>query len=157
MRIKIEQWIDQTNNDHTNKRVCCDRFSRDFTGFYSDSFLARAYFVVVPKIPKPDFPELRQKGLGGFIDMSVEGITYKNTYYVLPHVADSLNLHFHELVHVAQWSHLGATNFIQRYITEIQGFGYERAPLEQMACNLETHFGHGGEKVDIPNYVSKKI
>ena len=53
-------------------------------------------------MPKPHFPEFRQMGLGDFTDMSVEGITYKNTYYILPHVARTLRLHFHELVHVAQ-------------------------------------------------------
>jgi len=30
-------------------------------------------------LPKADFPELRQAGFGSFIDMDLEGITYKNS------------------------------------------------------------------------------
>ena len=157
MLDKIEQWIDQTNSEYLKQRICCDRFADDFKGFYTALFLKQAYFVVVDKIPKPDFPELRQMGLGDFIDMNVDGITYKNTYYILPHVAGNLRLHFHELVHVAQWEYLGAINFIQRYITEIQTNGYSAAPLEQMAYAFDSHFANGGEKVDVPNYVSEKI
>ena len=157
MLDQIEKWIDQTNIDHTSQRICCEQFTDDFKGFYPISFLKQAYFVVVDKIPKPDFPGLREIGLGDFIDMSVNGITYKNTYYILPHVTKSLRLHFHELVHVAQWGHLGAVNFIQRYIIEIQTNGYENAPLEKMAYKLDAHFSSGGEKIDVPIYVSEKI
>ncbi|GAA3722262.1 hypothetical protein GCM10022421_33690 [Oceanisphaera sediminis] len=96
-------------------------------------------------------------GLGDFIDMEAHGITYKNTYYVLPHLASNLRLHFHELVHVAQWGHLGAIPFIERYITEIKTLGYGEAPLEKMAYGFDSHFMNGGEKIDVPNYVAQKI
>lgn len=157
MLKKIEQWIDQTNINYTNQRICCVRFSDNFKGFYTTSFLKEAYFVVVDKIPKPDLPELREMGLGDFIDMNLDGITYKNTYYIRPHVAQNLRLHFHELVHVAQWGHLGAVNFIQRYIHEIQTHGYAGAPLEKMAYGFDTHFFNNGERLDVPSYVSEKI
>jgi len=154
---RIEQWIDQTNTKYSGQRICCSNFSRDFKGFYKKSFLKRAYFVVVENIPKPDFPELRQMGLGDFIDLDVDGITYKDTYYIKQHCADNLRLHFHELVHVAQWKQLGALNFIQRYISEIDTYGYSKAPLEEMAYLCDAHFSKGGDKVDIPIYVSQKI
>jgi len=154
---QIEQWIDQTNMDYVNQRVSCECFSADFTGFYPLSFLKKSYFVVVENIPKPDLPGLREIGLGDFIDMRVDGITYKNTYYILPHVAENRRLHFHELVHVAQWGNLGAVNFIQRYIEEIQNYGYAEAPLEKMAYGLDAHYSNKGQKIDVPNYVSEKI
>ncbi|MFK5915186.1 MAG: hypothetical protein QM484_12500 [Woeseiaceae bacterium] len=157
MLNKIEQWIDQTNIDYKNERISCDCFIDDFNGFYPISFLKQAYFVVVEDIPKPNFPSLREIGLGDFIDMKVDGITYKNIYYILPHVAQNLRLHFHELVHVAQWGNLGAGNFIQRYISEIQSHGYADAPLEKMAYGLDTHYASRGEKLDVPSYVSEKI
>jgi hypothetical protein len=96
-------------------------------------------------------------GLGDFINLDVDGITYKDTYYIKQHCADNLRLHFHELVHVAQWKQLGAVNFIQRYINEINYYGYSKAPLEAMAYLCDAHFSKGGDKVDIPSYVSKKI
>ena len=158
MLNKIEQWIDQTNIDYRKERISCDCFIDEFKGFYPISFLKQAYFVVVNNIPKPDFPGLREIGLGDFIDMKVDGITYKNTYYILPHVEKNLRLHFHELVHVAQWEKLGAVNFIQRYIGEIESNGYADAPLEKMAYGLDAHYdANRGKKLDVPSYVSEKI
>lgn len=154
---RIEQWIDQLNIKYSEQRISCLKFSKEFKGFYRKSFLKEAYFVVVDDIPKPDFPELRQLGLGDFLDLSVDGITYKNTYYIKTSLANHLRLHFHELVHVAQWKHLGAINFIQRYINEIKTYGYRNIPLEEMAYSCDSHFSNGGEKIDIPSYVSQKI
>ena len=154
---QIEQWIDQTNSLFLEQSVCCDRFAKDFEGFYSASFLQNSFFVVVDKIPKPAFPELRQMGLGDFIDMDLPGITYKNTYYILPHAINNIRLHFHELVHVAQWEKLGAIRFIERYIREILRYGYNQSPLEIMAYSLDNHFANGGNKVDIPSFISEKI
>lgn len=157
MLDQIEQWIDQTNSAFLNQRICCDRLAREFEGFYAVSFLQKAFFVVVDQLPKPAFPELRQMGLGDFIDMDITGITYKNTYYILPNAINNIRLHFHELVHVAQWEKLGPSSFIERYIHEILGYGYNQAPLEKMAYLLEKHFGNGGGKGDIPSFVAGKI
>lgn len=157
MLNQIEQWIDQTNIDNKNQRVSCNLFMENFKGFYPASFLKESYFVVVNNIPKPDFSGLREIGLGEFIDMRINGITYKNTYYILPHEEQNLRLHFHELVHVAQWKNLGAINFIRRYIKEIQHYGYDGAPLEKMAYGLDAHYANGGVKLDIPSYVSENI
>jgi len=156
MLNKLEQWIDQTNIEYKDQRICCEQFFEEFEGFYPLPFLKNAYYVVIEKIPKPNFPELRQMGLGDFIDMEVEGITYKNTYYILPHIAKNLRLHFHELVHVAQWAHLGTIPFMERYISEIKTSGYEAAPLEQMAYSFDAHFNNKGKKIDVPNYVLQK-
>lgn len=102
MLEQIENWIDSTNLKYSSQKVSCDKFSSEFDGFYPTEFLKNAYYVVVDQIPKPDFVGLREMGLGDFVDMDAAGITYKNTYYILPHVATNLRVHFHELVHVAQ-------------------------------------------------------
>lgn len=154
---KIENWIELTNNEFSSKRISCAQFESDFSGFYSSSFLSQSYYVVVDSIPKPDFPELRQAGLGGFLDMEIQGITYNNTYYILPEVAQNLRLHFHELVHVAQWNHLGIRGFLQRYISEVQSVGYDNAPLERVAYAFDEHFVKGGQKIDVPSYLENKM
>lgn len=153
----IEEWIDLTNERFFNQRQSCELFTRDFAGFYSEEFLSNSYFVVVDSIPKPEFPEIRQAGLSDFLDMEVQGITYKNTYYIVPRVAQDLRLHFHELVHVAQWKTLGTIGFLQRYISEVQSVGYNEAPLEKLAYAFDRHFSQGGKKVDVPSYVESKI
>ena len=151
---KVEQWIDETNTIYFNQRVCCSRFANEFKGFYKESFLQQSYFVVVESIPKPDFPELQLLGLDDFINMPASGITYKDTYYILPQSVDDLRLHFHELVHVAQWKHLGASPFMQRYIDEIQNWGYRDAPLEKMAYAFDSHFSKKGEKIDVVTVIN---
>ncbi|WP_444930183.1 hypothetical protein ACJJIF_20900 [Microbulbifer sp. SSSA002] len=157
MLEKINQWIDQTLIDFKDKRQSCDRFRGEFAGYYSESFLCRSYFVVVNDIPKPKFPELYQMGLGDFVDMQAAGITYKDTYFVKAPYAGDSSLHFHELVHVHQWSLLGAEAFIKRYITEIQTYGYNDAPLEQMAYRLQDRFEESTAPTDVLNYVQKHL
>ena len=149
----IEQWIDEVNHKYKYKRVCCTQFAAQFAGFYPTEFLENAFYVVIDEIPKPDFAALRAMGLGDFIDMKVSGITYKNTYYLLPTSVDNLRVHFHELVHVLQWQNLGALAFISRYMNEVKHFGYHNAPLEIMAYSLDTHFINSGEEINVPEYV----
>lgn len=154
MLTPIENWIDKTNYDFSDQRQSCIRFESDFQGFYSADFLRDAYFVIVDNIPIPDFPELREIDMGNFIDMQRNGITYKDTYYLKQHDND---VHFHELVHVAQWKFLGARSFIERYILEIDEHGYDEAPLEIMAYYLEGKYTPNGKAFDIPQYVEKNM
>ncbi|WP_034637819.1 hypothetical protein [Chitinivibrio alkaliphilus] len=154
---RIENWIDETNRVYRSKRRSCSIFEAEFAGFYPYPFLKESYFVVVAEIPKPNFPELREMGLGDLIDMPVSGTTYKDTYYVSEEFANVLRLHFHELVHVVQWGLLGAGSFISRYISEIQQCGYNAAPLEKMAYTLDKHYSTGGSHIDVPGFVQSKI
>ena len=157
MLNKIERWIDSTNLQFLSQRQNCTQFSTNFAGFYSEEFLSNSYFVIVDSIPKPDFPELRQVGLGNFLDMDFHGITYKNTYYVVSSGSKNLPLHFHELVHVAQWMHLGPIGFLQRYISEVNSVGYNEAPLEKIAYKFEADFTQSKQKIDIPNYIKNNM
>jgi len=154
---RIEDWIDSINTEYQSRRKSCSAFCSEFSGFFTKQFLEDSYFVIVDKIPKPDFPELREAGLGDFIDMEVNGITYKNTYYLDKDCADDLRLHFHELVHVVQWGLIGAKGFINRYIEEIQSHGYNDAPLEIMAYSLDSYYQQRGKPIDIPGYVQSKM
>ena len=153
----IEKWVHEINNHHKYKRKSCALFAESFHGFYSFDFLDSAYFVVTNHIPKPDFPELREEGLGDLIDKDFEGITYDDTYYVKTAAADELRLHFHELVHVLQWRTLTPQVFIRRYIQEIQDFDYEGAPLEKMAYALDAHYQRGGPQLDVAKYVREHL
>ncbi len=157
MLHKIEQWIDETLKSYATRKVSCECFLPDFNGFYPPEFLSTSFFVVVEKIPRPDFPELRQAGLGRFIDMNMDGITYKNTYFVKKGIESYLPLHFHELVHVLQWRYLGAKGFISRYIDELQQSGYEAAPLEKMAYALQQCYSNKDTVFNVPSYVKKKL
>lgn len=157
MLEKIEEWIHQLNASHKQVRHSCSILHDHFNGFYSIEFLKTAYFVVTDNIPKPDFPELREAGLGNFIDMDGGGITYNDTYYIKQNAVNELSLHFHELVHVIQYDELTQPGFIKRYIQEIQDFGYDKAPLENMAYGLEKHYKEKGRHINVEQFVRKNL
>jgi len=154
---EIKEWIHQVNSSHREVRRSCAVFEEHFNGFYSPDFLKTAFFVVTDEIPKPDVPGLREAGLGDFIDMDVGGITYNDTYYVKKEAANELRLHFHELVHVLQWRELDTQGFIERYIREIQDFGYDDAPLEKMAYALDGHYQSKGRHLSVEQFVRENL
>jgi len=153
----IEEWIHQVNSSHKKVRRSCSVLEEYFSGFYSPDFLKTAFFVVTDEIPKPDFPELREAGLGDFIDMNVGVITYNDTYYIKVEAANELRLHFHELVHVVQWRELAPQGFIERYIREIQDFGYDNAPLEKMAYALDGYYQSKGRHLSVEQFVREHL
>lgn len=158
MLAVIEEWIDETLARHADRRVSCERFAADFEGYFSRDFLLESYFVVCETLPKPNLPGLRELGFGGFLDMDADGITYKNTYFIKPAVQGRIDLHFHELVHVAQWRKLGASAFIDRYMRELLKYSYAGAPLEVMAYSLQRYFCAGnGKPVDVLRHVSQRL
>lgn len=158
MLEKIERWIDATISTHRHRRVPCDSLAEDFEGFYPREFLSKSYYVLTDSLPMPDFPELYDLGLGGFLEMDADGITYKDTYFMKPHLMDKLDLHFHELVHVAQWQFLGASAFIDRYIKEYTKFGYRNAPLEEMAYSLQRYYcANKNKPMDIMGHVERNL
>ncbi len=146
---KIENWIDETLEFHFDQMIPCKQFSSSFDGFFSEEFLAKCFYVVVDELPKPDFPELREAGFGDFIDNDHAGITYKNCYFVKSEQEDNLFLHFHEIVHVGQWEILGAEKFIKMYMDELIKYGYDDAPLEQIAKAFEYHYASQSEPLDV--------
>ncbi|WP_339783504.1 hypothetical protein [uncultured Marinobacter sp.] len=68
-----------------------------------------------------------------------------------------LRLHFHELVHVVQWRELRPQGFIERYIREIQDFGYYEAPLENMAYALDEHYQNKGRHLSVEQFVRENL
>lgn len=153
MLEKINEWIDDTLCRFQQERVPCSRFATAFHGFYRPEFLSNSFYVLTDAIPRPDFPELREAGVSEILDMEINGITYKNTYFIKSDLENDLQLHFHELVHVAQWQTLGALDFIRRYIAEINQHAYDGAPLERMAYDLDTLFSQQAAPFDVPDFV----
>jgi hypothetical protein len=74
--------------------------------------------------------------------MAFDGITFRDTYFLRQGCASEA-VHFHELVHVVQWSRLGVDNFPLAYGVGLLQYGYEQSPLEQMAYRLQLEFERG--------------
>lgn len=156
MLTRIDQWIDATNEKYFSQRTSCAQFTHVFAGSFKPEFLQQAYFVIVDDIPRPEIPELREMGFGDYLNRDFTGICYKDIYYIKRGHEQDLYRHFHELVHVAQWQILGALPFINRYMTELQLYGYDNAPMERIAYNLADRFDKGAPALDIPS-ITKRL
>ena len=140
---QVRGWIDQFLDAHADstRPVSALGFTRLSTCFPRE-LLERAKVVSVARVP---FPPVEQFGLPEFApmqQMAFDGITFKDTFFLQQGRA-SETLHFHELVHVVQWSRLGVDNFLLAYGLGLFSFGYAQSPLEQMAYTLQRSFELG--------------
>lgn len=156
---EIDDWVQALNARYRDKRHSCEDFAGVLSGFYSRAFLQNAGFVVVDQLPLPDSPQLRASGvLTSLTSHDIVGITFDDTYYVLRGHEHEVQLHFHELVHVAQWRALGRLGFIARYLQELSRYGYSRqAPLEKMAYDAQEHYANGEAAFDVVQNVQSLL
>ena len=109
---------------------------------FPQELLARTKVVSVDRVP---FPPVDEFGLPEFAPLQqipFDGIKFKDTFF-LQQGRESEAMHFHELVHVVQWSRLGVDNFLLAYGLGLASFGFAQSPLEQMAYTLQRAFELG--------------
>jgi hypothetical protein len=112
--------------------------------YFSESLLNAAQVVVTDRLP---VPPLSAMGLSEFVRFEVQamtGVTYLDTYFLVPNASADEAVHLHELVHVIQWQVLGARDFLLFYAAGMVEHGYSSNPLEQMAYEHQAKFD-GGE------------
>lgn len=86
------------------------------------------------------------------------GITYLSSYFVRDDYQRVESLHFHELVHVVQWQHLGANQFIMAYaLGHLLSGGYRTNPLEEQAYGLEARFNQNAQAFDVAALVRPEL
>jgi hypothetical protein len=155
----VQGWIDRTLADHRNRArpVASYRFPR-LGAFYSTEFLASAKVVEVERVPVPPLSSFGLTGFGEFEGRNYAGITFLDTYFVQSGEALRESLHFHELVHVVQWQHLGVERFVMAYaVGYLQGGGYRANPLEVMAYDLQEYFEKGGQPINVEAAVRQRL
>lgn len=145
----IEGWIDATLAKHASqsKSVAELGFPR-LASYYPQSFLESANVIAVPKCPIPPLDKLGLDAFAGIMPGDAAGITYKDTFFVYKQGRKDESLHFHELVHVAQWQILGPQKFIELYAAGLMEHGYRNSPLEEMAYDMQARFDRGGKPFD---------
>ncbi|WP_077662992.1 hypothetical protein [Salinivibrio proteolyticus] len=74
-----------------------------------------------------------------------------------PQHQEKLEIHIHELMHTVQWCQLGGVGFLEKYVQEINEYGYDDAPLENMAYELGRSFKSGAAATDVVELVRQKI
>lgn len=125
--------------------------------YFTQATLASAKVVDVDVVPLPPLTAL---GLGQFADferMSASGITYLETFFVQANRSGDERLHFHELVHLVQWSLLGPERFLAAYAARLERFGYGDSPLEEMAYRLNGFFQKGGAAFSVKQVVGREL
>ena len=100
-------------------------------------------------------------GLAGFDEfenLDADGITYLDSFFVRHGHERDESLHFHELVHVVQWQHLGPDQFIMAYALghSLCG-GYDTNPLEVMAYVMQTCFDQQVRGFDVAAIVRVEL
>jgi len=154
----ITTWIDRTLAAHAiDAHAVASLGFRRLPTFYSANLLSRAKVVAVERVPVPPLTSFGLPEFGDFERGDYAGITFKDTYFVRADQVGNESLHFHELVHVVQWAHLGPEKFLLAYAAGLAANGYRNSPLEAMAYNLQAYFDQNGKAGDVESAVTNKL
>ena len=146
-------------SDHKSKArsVASYAFSR-LSQFYSADTLANAFVIEVPQVPVPPLSQLGLTGFQEFENGNYAGITFLNTYFVQKDRHRDESLHFHELVHIIQWRHLGPDRFLAAYAAGyLAGGSYQNNPLEVMAYGLQHYFDSGKPPGNVEALICRQL
>jgi hypothetical protein len=140
---QVEQWIVDLRARHFQRSIAASdvEFPR-LAAHFPMELLKITRVASVSSIP---FPPVSSYGLPEFeamANMPMAGITFRDMYFVQPSYS-SEGIHFHELVHVVQWSTLGVRDFLLTYALGIVQCGYAESPLEAIAYDLQAKFDQG--------------
>jgi hypothetical protein len=108
--------------------------------YYDETILSAAKVIVADKIPQVPLASLGLPEFTVFESGNYDGVTYLDTYFVVPAQRYNESLHFHELIHVVQWARLGVDKFIMLYGILLLQSGYRNNPLEEMAYRYQNLF-----------------
>jgi hypothetical protein len=91
--------------------------------------------LFVAAIPLPEEADLRQAAQNfGLITEETAGLTLGHGIFALERCRNDQKLVAHELKHVAQSESCGGFDgFLQKYLSEVNEYGYPEAPMEQEA------------------------
>lgn len=156
---KFETWVHQLLHDNAAqaRSVASIGFSR-LPEYFSTNILTTAHYVACASpLPTPPLAAWGLPQFAEFEQMEPDGITYLDTYFVRSLCAQSERLHFHELIHVVQWSLLGSRKFAALYIAGIEAHGYRQSPLEVMAYDAEERFATNPLPFNAERHVSSEL
>ena len=156
---EILNWIERTLASHStqSRSVQSLGFSR-LPNYFAAEVLASANTIVVPNIPVPPLTAMGLVEFADFERMAPDGITYLDTFFVRTPYANDESLHFHELIHVAQWRYLGPERFLTLYAAgHMQSGGYRQNPLEVMAYQMQAAFDRRIPPFDVVARVKQEL
>ena len=155
---QVIAWIQKTITAHRSgaKRVSEFGFPR-LPLYVSKEFLENVSAVIVDRVPVPPLSKIGLRRFAEIEAVDHDGITYLDTYFIKRTRASDEALHFHELVHVAQWRALGPERFLRTYADGLERFGYRNSPLERMAYDAERRFSNSPEPFNLEQLVLSQL
>jgi hypothetical protein len=154
----VRDWIERTLGAHrAEARPAASYHFKRLPQFFTPVFLETAFVVIVPHLPIIPLTSFGLPELEAFEKGSYSGITYRNTYFITEAGSADESLHFHELIHVLQWQHLGVDGFLTAYAAGLIEHGYRNNPLEVMAYDLQAKFDEGVQSLDVRSIVRTQV
>lgn len=156
---QIWDWMRETVARHERQATSVERYGfTNLSKCFSVQTLQSARVVEVDGlVPRPPLRAIGLSAFAAFEDLDLIGITFGQTYFLKRDHALDEGLHFHELVHVVQWTRLGALSFLSRYAQGLAQHGYENSPLELMAYTLQNRFKQGKEAFDAESEIVREL
>jgi len=154
----VRKWIDDLLEAYKDQAtpIISLGFSR-LQEVFPSRLLEKAKVVVVTgKLPFPQVSLMGLPELSQMENMPMDGITYKDTFFINEAYRGAESLHFHELIHDVQWKRLGVDNFLLAYGVGLIQFGYQNSPLEQMAYCLQEAFDRGNPATGIVDIIEQR-
>ena len=155
---QIRLWIDALRNQVAERaRPVASYEFRLLPKYFPQQLLVTTMVVETDELPKIPFGEFGLAEFADFGDMPAAGITYGDTYFVVPESSGEESLHFHELIHVIQWRELGFDEFLLAYGVGLLTAGYTGSPLEAQAFRHQRRFDFGGDPYDVVKEVQREL
>jgi hypothetical protein len=140
----IAKWIQETLGTSAGMARSVESFHFPrLPHYFSEQLLRTTNAVITDRLPVPPLTALGLPEFAAFETHPMSGITYLDTYFLLPDGALDESLHFHELIHVIQWQVLGPKDFLLLYAAGLAEHGYSDSPLERMAYDHQRRFDSG--------------
>jgi hypothetical protein len=152
---RVKTWIVDVLQAHAQSAMPAStlEFAR-ISHCFPLEFLEVVRVIEIDEVPRPPLDRFGLPELSRTFPLGT-GLTLNDTYFIARPMRTVEGLHFHELVHVAQWRHLGMDRFLLAYAAGLMEFGYRQNPLENMAYKLQGEFENGKSWANLLGLIEK--
>lgn len=153
----ITAWIAQLQQQTHTHQQSCEVLASQLQGYFPADFLAHSRFMVVDKLPMPSLSGLKGVLAKRWLPSELNAIAYPGCYYILRTQQNDWAEHCRQLVHLAQWQHLGTEAYLELLYQQVSDHGFEQASLIKMAAQVSQHFEQGSQLSDIPALIQQSL
>jgi hypothetical protein len=154
----VKRWIVRMLAEYeTQKQPIAEAQFEKLNEYYPTDLLQRIQRVIVDRCPVPPLDTSGIPQLAEIQNWDLKGIPWENTIFIRRDLADWDAVHFHELLHIVQWEHLGADQYLTAWAIGTITQGYRDNPLEEMAFRHQLRFETENTPYDVIRQVTAEI